>query len=94
MRNGLLAYEFTKYEGYRLTNNGYDFLALRTFISRGHIVGLGPQIGIGKESDIFLAVTADGDEVAIKFHRLGRTSFRAVKNVSVLLFCLLAEAQL
>ncbi|KUF86349.1 hypothetical protein AM588_10001127 [Phytophthora nicotianae] len=42
--------------------------------------GLGRQIGVGKESDIYLATQEDGTEVAIKFHRLGRTSFRAVKS--------------
>ena len=81
IRNKLIAHEGNAYEGYRLTYSGYDFLALRLFLKKGVIVGLGRQIGVGKESDIYLAVRADGTEIAIKFHRLGRTSFRAVKNV-------------
>lgn len=32
---------------------GYDFLAIHTLTQRGHIVSVGRQIGVGKESDIF-----------------------------------------
>lgn len=35
---------------------------------------------MGKESDIYVAQTEEGEEVILKFHRLGRVSFRAVKN--------------
>lgn len=80
LRNKLIAHDGNAYDGFRLTYNGYDYLALRVFLQRGHIVGLGRQIGVGKESDIYLATQEDGTEVAIKFHRLGRTSFRAVKS--------------
>ncbi|KDO19000.1 atypical/RIO/RIO2 protein kinase [Saprolegnia parasitica CBS 223.65] len=80
LRNKLIAHDGTTYDGFKLTYMGYDFLALRVFMKHGHISGLGRQIGVGKESDIYMAVQPDGTEVAIKFHRLGRTSFRAVKN--------------
>ncbi|KAF1332230.1 Atypical/rio/rio2 protein kinase, partial [Globisporangium splendens] len=79
LRNKLIAHDGNTYDGFRLTYSGYDYLALRVFLERGHITGLGRQIGVGKESDIFLATQEDGTEIAIKFHRLGRTSFRAVK---------------
>lgn len=46
-------HEATKYDGYRLTTLGYDFLAIRTLVARGHIISVGRQIGVGKESDIF-----------------------------------------
>lgn len=82
LRHRLIAHDGDSYEGFRLTYNGYDFLALRVFLERNHVTGLGRQIGVGKESDIYIATQEDGQEVAIKFHRLGRTSFRAVKNVS------------
>ncbi|GJN90148.1 hypothetical protein Rhopal_003147-T1 [Rhodotorula paludigena] len=39
-----------KYEGYRLTYGGYDFLACRTFAKRDTIYSVGNQIGTGKES--------------------------------------------
>ncbi|KAL0589663.1 hypothetical protein ABG067_002212 [Albugo candida] len=80
LRHRLIAHDGDSYEGFRLTYNGYDFLALRVFLERNHVTGLGRQIGVGKESDIYIATQEDGQEVAIKFHRLGRTSFRAVKN--------------
>ena len=37
-------------------------------------------LGVGKESDIFEALDPDGNEIVIKIHRLGRTSFRAVRK--------------
>jgi RIO kinase 2 len=45
-------------------------------LERGLISGLGRKIGVGKESDVFLAQTPEGTEVVCKFARLGRTSFR------------------
>ena len=66
--------------GYRLTYTGYDILALNVLQSRGHICAVGSKIGMGKEADIYMAQTPDGDQVVLKLHRLGRTSFKAVKN--------------
>lgn len=66
--------------GYRLTYSGYDILALNVLQARGHISAVGSKIGMGKEADIYMAQTPDGDQVVLKFHRLGRTSFKAVKN--------------
>lgn len=64
--------------GYRLTCSGHDCLAINTLRSRG-LEAMGEKIGIGKESDIYLGVYG-GRDVALKFHRLGRTSFRTVKK--------------
>lgn len=66
--------------GYRLTYSGYDILALNVLQARGHICAVGSKIGMGKEADIYMAQTPDGDQVVLKLHRLGRTSFKAVKN--------------
>ena len=41
-------------EGVRLTYGGYDFLALKAFSSRETVLSIGQQIGVGKESDIYL----------------------------------------
>ncbi|KAH8042530.1 hypothetical protein HPB51_023858 [Rhipicephalus microplus] len=47
----LLSYERGKrYDGYRLTNMGYDYLALKTLCSQGLVHSVGNQIGVGKES--------------------------------------------
>ena len=80
LRNKLVAHDRKHYDGYRLTYSGYDYLALRTFVKRGTIVGIGRQVGVGKESDIHVAETANGETVIIKLHRLGRVSFRAIKE--------------
>lgn len=66
--------------GYKLTYLGYDYLALRTFVARGVIKGVGRRMGVGKESDIHYAEGPDGAVLALKLHRLGRVSFRSIKN--------------
>lgn len=76
----LVSYEHHKGVGYRLTFSGYDYLALRTFTSRGVIESIGKQIGVGKESDIYVVATPSGEQFALKLHRLGRSSFRKLKE--------------
>ena len=80
LKHKLVHHENQKYDGYRLTPLGYDFLAIKAFVNRGAIVGVGRRIGVGKESDVFEVVTEEGETLALKLHRLGRTSFRAVKS--------------
>lgn len=80
-RKKLVAYERGKrYDGYRLTNLGYDFLALRALSSHNVVSFVGNQIGVGKESDIYIVADEDGNELVLKIHRLGRTSFRKLKE--------------
>lgn len=67
-------------DGYRLTYAGYDYLVLKALCNRGVIAGVGRQIGVGKESDIYVVVNDTYEELAFKFHRLGRTSFRSIKR--------------
>ena len=68
-------------------------LALHALVQRGTIKGLGSQMGVGKESDVYLVTVAPetvgidtpGQEdkavqAVLKIHRLGRTSFRSVSN--------------
>jgi len=50
------------------------------FIRRGAIKGVLGKIGCGKESDIYKCVNDNGEHVILKFTRLGRTSFRTIKN--------------
>ncbi|CEL58064.1 RIO kinase 2 [Rhizoctonia solani AG-1 IB] len=79
-RNLIARVQNTKYDGYRLTYGGYDYLALRTFSKRDTVHAVGNQIGVGKESDIYVASDTDGAQMVLKIHRLGRVSFRAVKE--------------
>lgn len=81
LRDKLLSHERKGgMDGYRLTNAGYDILALHNLKSRGFVAALGQKIGTGKESDIYLAANPKGQQIVLKFHRLGRTSFRNVRK--------------
>ncbi|KVI06787.1 Protein kinase-like domain-containing protein [Cynara cardunculus var. scolymus] len=80
LKHKLLHHDSSKYDGFRLTYLGYDFLAIKTMVNRGVFSSVGRQIGVGKESDIFEVANEDGTVMAMKLHRLGRTSFRAVKS--------------
>ncbi|CAL5213788.1 unnamed protein product [Lathyrus oleraceus] len=80
LKNKLLHHDSSKYDGFRLTYLGYDFLAIKTLVNKGVFVSVGRQIGVGKESDIFEVAQEDGTVLAMKLHRLGRVSFRAVKS--------------
>mmetsp|Transcript_25598 Transcript_25598/g.56114 ORF Transcript_25598/g.56114 Transcript_25598/m.56114 type:complete len:562 (+) Transcript_25598:89-1774(+) len=81
LRDKLLSHDQScGYDGYRITTAGYDILTLHNLKSRKIIAAIGDRIGTGKESDIYLAVRPNGDQIVLKFHRLGRTSFRNVKK--------------
>ncbi|KAF2721586.1 RIO1-domain-containing protein [Polychaeton citri CBS 116435] len=69
-----------RYDGYRLTYGGLDYLALNSHRKGNTIYSLGNQIGVGKESDIYVVADADGRQLVLKLHRLGRISFRTVKS--------------
>lgn len=55
LRQKLVHHDNSRYDGYRLTPLGYDFLALKALVARGAITAVGRQIGVGKESDVFEA---------------------------------------
>lgn len=80
LRYKLVAHDGKRYDGYKLTYLGYDFLALRTFVERGVISAVGMQIGVGKESDIHICKDSNDRTVILKLHRLGRISFRSIKR--------------
>ncbi|KAJ8916486.1 hypothetical protein NQ315_000128 [Exocentrus adspersus] len=78
-KHKLLSYERgKKYDGYRLTNAGYDYLALHSLTKRGVVSSFGNQIGVGKESNIYVVANGEGDALCLKLHRLGRICFRKV----------------
>jgi RIO kinase 2 len=68
-----------KYDGYRLTYGGLDYLALHTHTKASTVYSVGNQIGVGKESDIVVCASETGKQLVLKIHRLGRISFRTVK---------------
>lgn len=67
------------YDGYRLTYGGLDYLSLNTHRKADAVFSLGNQIGVGKESDIYVVASPQGRKLVLKLHRLGRISFRTVK---------------
>lgn len=69
-----------KYDGYRLTYGGLDYLALHTHATRKDLYSVGSRIGVGKESDIMIVADHTGAQRVLKIHRLGRISFRTVKS--------------
>jgi len=68
------------YIGYQLTIHGYDALAIRAFAQKGIIKAISQtQIGVGKEADVYVGITSNEEKVAVKFNRIGRTSFTKIK---------------
>ncbi len=79
--NKELIYRKTEpYTGYIINYSGYDSLALNALVKTEILEALGRIIGVGKEADVFEALTPEDIQVAVKFHRLGRTSFRDTKR--------------
>jgi RIO kinase 2 len=78
MDRELLEQKTVQYTGYRLTFEGYDALALRTFSERETIDGVGSPLGVGKESDVYEARSFR--PLALKYHREGYTNFREVQK--------------
>ncbi|KLU81879.1 atypical/RIO/RIO2 protein kinase [Magnaporthiopsis poae ATCC 64411] len=68
-----------KYDGYRLTYGGLDYLALHAHSAKRAVYSVGTRIGVGKESDIMIVADETGTQRVLKIHRLGRISFRTVK---------------
>ncbi|TDZ30834.1 Serine/threonine-protein kinase rio2 [Colletotrichum spinosum] len=69
-----------KYDGYRLSYGGLDYLAMHTYSTRKEVYSVGSRVGVGKESDIVMVADDRGKQLILKIHRLGRISFRTVKS--------------
>ncbi|MEM1623204.1 MAG: RIO1 family regulatory kinase/ATPase [Sulfolobales archaeon] len=63
---------------YRLTYLGLDCLALLELVEKGVVTHVGPSIGMGKESVLYLAKTPTNEVAVIKFYKIGRVSFKKV----------------
>lgn len=69
------------YVGYTLNYVGYDSLAINALVKANIIESLGKSLGVGKEADVYDALSPDAKRVAVKFHRLGRISFRQTRRM-------------
>ena len=68
------------YVGYTLNYAGYDCLAIKALVKAKILEAFGKPLGVGKEADVFDALNPKGNRVAVKFHRLGRISFRQTRR--------------
>jgi len=68
------------YNGHTLNYAGYDCLAINAFVKANVISSFGQSLGVGKEADVFDALNTEGKRIAVKFHRLGRISFRQTRR--------------
>ena len=59
------------------SNNNLVFEALS---AKGSVHSVGNMIGVGKESDVYIVSDENDVSCVMKLHRLGRTSFRKVKE--------------
>ena len=62
------------------TSEAIEILALHEYVKHDLIAALGAIIAKGKESDVFEALNEEGTLFALKFFKLGRTSFTRVRK--------------
>ncbi|MGQ4894692.1 MAG: RIO1 family regulatory kinase/ATPase [Candidatus Njordarchaeia archaeon] len=82
--NYLLKMEFVRarkdiYLGYALTYKGLDAIALRSLGIQNQISSIDRKIGVGKESDVWVAYLDDKPRI-IKLFRIGRESFKKIRK--------------
>jgi RIO kinase 2 len=66
--------------GYTLLVTGLDIYVLKILSNRNIITAIGPQIGIGKEAEVYLAHDSLKQDKILKMFRLGRSSFKQIKR--------------
>jgi RIO kinase 2 len=66
--------------GFTLLVTGLDIYVLKILSNRNTITSIGPQIGIGKEAEIYLAHDLQEKDKILKMFRLGRSSFKQIKR--------------
>ena len=78
----LIIRDASKHEiAYTLNSKAYDLLALHALVEKNLISQLGPLIGKGKESDVYSCMDDNENIFAAKFYRMGRTSFKSIKQL-------------
>jgi RIO kinase 2 len=66
--------------GYTLLVTGLDIYVLKILSNKNIITAIGPQIGIGKEAEVYLAHNSLEQDKILKMFRLGRSSFKQIKR--------------
>ncbi len=57
------------YVGHTLNYAGYDCLAINTLVKAGVIDSFGQSLGVGKEADVYDALSPDGKRIAVSTRR-------------------------
>lgn len=65
---------------FALSRQGVEAMALKEYADKDLIFALGAIIAKGKESDVYEALTEEGTVYALKFYKIGRTSFTRVRK--------------
>ena len=78
---GILDTSHKQKRDYCLINASYDVLAFNAFYQKKVLASVGSEIGMGKESQVFIAQMPDETKCAVKIHRLGTPSFRQVRKL-------------
>jgi len=65
---------------YRISFSGLDVLAIKQLYVNNVLKKLGIIIGEGKESSVYLGYNFNDEPIVIKFHRVGRRSYRHIKR--------------
>jgi len=72
-----------KGQGYVLTREGVEAMALKDYVKKDLIFALGAIIAKGKESDVYEALTEEGTVYALKLYKIGRISFTSIRKKRV-----------
>jgi len=78
---GFVGRQKQDYLGYALRQYGRDALALKYFVDKGVLDAVGIKLDVGKEADVYDGLSPSGYRVAVKFHRVGRSSFKQTKRL-------------
>ncbi|MFA5571718.1 MAG: serine/threonine protein kinase [Crenarchaeota archaeon] len=77
---GLIYQTKGAYVGHTLNYSGYDCLSIHALVKGNVMASFGNILGVGKEADVYDALTPQERRIAIKFHRIGRISFRQTRR--------------
>ena len=77
-KHGFITYYKQPYESVMIMTSGLDLLVLKKLTDKNIISGIGRQIGVGKEADVYEAIDSNGNPISLKIYRLGRISFRGI----------------
>lgn len=70
----------TEYEGSTFTFLGLSLYSLNRLVKMKHVDAIGKIMGVGKESTVFNCFSKKYGECVVKFHKVGHTSFKKVKE--------------